>query len=61
VKSVNGGMTTPQTAVATVEHAEPAAVTRHPEDDEHTEEAFEATIVRLDGAAFEWLLRQLGK
>jgi hypothetical protein len=62
VKTLIGVMSTSQAAVVTAEHAEPAAtVTRRPDDDERAEEAFEATILRLDGAAFEWLLRQLGE
>ncbi|HEV2456749.1 MAG TPA: hypothetical protein VGS80_00165 [Ktedonobacterales bacterium] len=62
MRTLIGVMSTSQAAVVTAEPAEPAAtVTRRPDDDERAEEAFEATILRLDGAAFEWLLRQLGE
>ena len=61
MKTVIGGMSTPQATIATGEHVDPAATATHGPDDEHADEAFEATILRLDGTAFEWLLRQLAE
>lgn len=52
--------TTPQAAMAGTEQVEPTAPARS-DDDESTEEDFEATILRLDGATLEWLFRRAGE
>jgi hypothetical protein len=43
------------------EPAEASSDARRGEEEEHTEEAFEAAILRLDGLTLELLLRRVGE
>ena len=48
-------------SVGTAEQAEPSSDMRRGEEEEHSDEAFEATILRLDSLTLELLFRKAGE